>query len=75
MTQFNGNCDKKNNGLMESIIEQRIHGAKEEHKLAKYEYVRVRREEDKIYEQAIVDMWKEEPILFYRFINGNIKHK
>ena len=43
---------------------------KEEYKLERNEYVRVRREEKK-YEKDIV----EEPKLFYRFINGKIKHK
>ena len=43
---------------------------KEDYKLERNEYVRVRREEEKRYEKDIVDKCKEEPKLFYRFING-----
>ena len=45
---------------------------KEGYKLERNEYVRVRREE--IWKD-IVNKCKEEPKLFYRFINGKIKHK
>ena len=47
---------------------------KEEYKLAKNEYVRIR-EEEKIYKKDIVDKCKEEPKLFHRFINGILKCK
>ena len=52
-------------------IQERI----EEYKLERNEYVRLRREEEKGYEKDIVDKCKEEQKLFYRFINGKIKHK
>ena len=51
-----------------------IQERKEEYKLERNEYVRVRRDKEKIYEKDIVDKCKEEPKLFYRFINGKTKH-
>ena len=48
---------------------------KEKYKQERNEYVRVRREEEKRYEKDTVDKWKEEPKLFYRFIDGKIKRK
>ena len=48
---------------------------RKEYKLERNEYVRIRREEEKRYEKDIVDKCKEEPKLFYRFINEKIKHK
>ena len=48
---------------------------KEEYRLERNEYVRIRREEEKRYEKDIVDKCKEELKLFYKFINGKIKHK
>ena len=38
------------------------------------EYVRIRRDEEKRYEKYIVDKFKEELKLFYRF-NGKIKQR
>ena len=48
---------------------------KEEYKIARNEYVRVGKKEEKRYEKYIVDKCKAEPKLFYRFINGKLKHK
>ena len=45
-----------------------------EYKLERNAYVRVKIEE-KIYEKYIVDKYKEEPKLFYRFINVKIKQR
>ena len=56
---------------MDKIQIQKI---KEEYKLTRNEYVMVRREEEKLYEKD-VDMCKEELKLFYKYINGKIKHK
>ena len=50
-----------------------IQERKEEYKLERIEYVRVRRVDEKRYEKDIVDKCKEEQKLFYRFINGKIK--
>ena len=37
--------------------------------------MKVRREEEKLYEKNIVDKRKGESKLFYRFINGKIKQR
>ena len=47
---------------------------KEEYELARNEYLRLRRQEEKRYKKDIVDKSKEEPKLFKRFINGKLKH-
>ena len=54
---------------------RRNHRNKEDYKWARNEYVLVRREEEKGYEKDIVEKCKDEPKLFYRFINGKIKQK
>ncbi len=46
---------------------------KEEFKIAINEYVKIRREEEKGYEKDIVEKCKDEPKLFYIFMNGKIK--
>ena len=46
-----------------------------DYKIARNVYVRVRREEEKKYGKDRVDMYKEEPKLFYRFINGKLKQR
>ena len=48
---------------------------REEYKRARNEYVRIRREEEKNFEKDIVNKCKDEPKLFYRYINGKMKHK
>lgn len=45
------------------------------YKRARNEYVRVRREEERNYEKNIVNKCKEEPKLFYRYVNGKLKKK
>ena len=52
-----------------------IQERKEEYKLERNEYVRIRREEERRYEKDIVDKCKEELKLFYGFINGKNKTK
>ena len=47
----------------------------ETYKKARNEYTKVRREEARKYEKDIVDKCKEEPKLFYRFVNGKLKNK
>ena len=47
----------------------------ERFKTTRNEYVRIRREEKINYEKSIVEKCKEEPKLFYRFINGKLKTK
>ena len=46
-----------------------------EYKLARNEYVRVRREEEIKYEKSIVDNCKKDFKLFYRYINLKLGHK
>ena len=47
----------------------------ERFKTTRNEYVRIRREEKINYEKNIIEKCKEEPKLFYRFINGKLKTK
>ena len=47
----------------------------EEFKSARNEYVRVLREEERDYEKGVVDKCKNEPKLFYRYVNGKMKNK
>jgi len=49
----------------------------EKYKLARNEYVRIRREEERNYEKNIVEKCKDEPKLFffYRYVNGKMKTK
>ena len=47
----------------------------ERYKTARNEYVRIRREEKINYEKNVIEKCKEEPKLFYRFINGKLKSK
>ena len=74
----NGKCDRAKEERdrawmrLESKLKQKT---KEEYKLASNEYVKIRIEEEKRYEKDIVDKCMEEPKLFYRFINGQLKHK
>ncbi len=46
-----------------------------DYKLARYEYVRIRREEERNYEKDIIEKCGEEPRLFYRYINKKLKHR
>ena len=48
---------------------------KREYKQERNEYVRIRREEERKFEKDLVEKCKEEPKLFYRFINKKMKHK
>ena len=48
---------------------------KEQYKLVRNIYVRIRREEEKRYERDLVDKCKEEPKPFYGFINVKIRHE
>ena len=48
---------------------------KESYRVARNEYVRVRKEEERKFEKDIVDKCKEHPKLFYRFVNGKLKKR
>ncbi len=48
---------------------------KEDCKIARNEYVKIRRMEEIDYEKDIVEKYKDEPKLFYRFINDKTKMK
>ena len=73
---FNGKCEraKKRRDEAWRIMKRKPIQKRKEYKLERNEYVRVRREENR-YEKDIVDKCKEEPKLFYRFINGKIKQR
>ena len=75
---FNRRCaeaKQKRDEAWKRMKKRRNHRNKEDYKWARNEYVLVRREEEKGYEKDIVEKCKEEPKLFYQFINGKIKQK
>ena len=45
------------------------------YKRERNDYTRIRREEARMYERNIVEKCRDEPKLFYRFINRKIKNK
>ena len=47
--------------------------SRNEYQRARNNYVKIRREEERNFEESIIDKCKEEPKLFYRFINGKLK--
>ena len=47
----------------------------EEFKVARNEYVRILREEERNYEKEVVHKCQNEPKLFYRYLNGKMKNK
>ena len=48
---------------------------KAKYKSERNEYVRIRREEEIKFERDIVEKCKEEPKLFYRYVNGKMKNR
>ena len=48
---------------------------KENFKIARNEYVKVRKEEERQYEKDIVEKCKDQPKLFYKFINKKMKKR
>ncbi len=75
---YNGECEKANkkrDEAWERLRRKLNNRNREEYKLARNEYVRVRREEERKYEKDIVDKCINEPKLFYRYINQKIGNK
>jgi len=75
---FNDRCEKakrERDKAWNRLKKRRNENTKNEYKRLRNEYVKVRREEERKFEKDIVDKCKEEPKLFYRFINEKTKHK
>ncbi|XP_050725009.1 uncharacterized protein LOC127002828 [Eriocheir sinensis] len=73
---FNARCadaKEKRDKAWKRLKRNKNQRNKEDFKIARNEYVKIRREKEKGYEKDIVEKCKEEPKLFYRFINGKIK--
>lgn len=75
---FNGRCEAaraKKEKAWNKMRRRNTQKNREEFKRARNEYVQVRRQEERNYEKDIVDNCKNEPKMFYRFINGKMKQK
>ena len=48
---------------------------REQYKEARNEYIRIRREEERVFEKDVVEKCENEPKLFYRYINGKMTGK
>ena len=48
---------------------------REDYRTARNEYVKIRREEERNFEKDVVEKCKKEPKLFYKYVNGKIKHR
>ena len=75
---YNAKCvkaKKDKDAAWREMMRQRDRKSREEYQRARNEYVRVRREEERNFEKDIVEKCKDEPKLFYRYINGKLKHK
>ena len=75
---FNDRCEKAKRArdkAWDKLKKRRNENAQREYKTLRNEYVNIRREEERKYEKNIVEKCKEEPKLFYRFINEKTKHK
>ena len=75
---FNKRCataKAKRDKAFKRLMKRPTQENKTEYKLERNEYVKIRREEEMKFEKDIVDKCKEEPKLFYRYINGKIKSK
>ncbi|XP_050692945.1 uncharacterized protein LOC126983856 [Eriocheir sinensis] len=75
---FNARCAKakeKRDKAWSRLKRNKNQRNREDFKATRNEYVKVRKEEEKRYEKDIVEKCKEQPKLFYRFINGKIKSR
>ena len=75
---YNARCvaaKKKRNAAWRKLRKQRNEGNRKQYIEARNEYVRIRREEERRFEEDIVKRCKEEPRLFYRYINGKMSNK
>ena len=75
---FNKRCEeskRKRDTAWNKWMKRKGPFAWEEYKKARNEYTKIRREEARKYEKNIVEKCKNEPKLFYRFVNGKLKNK
>ena len=75
---YNRRCTeakKAKDRALKRMIRRNSEVYREEYKKARNEYCRIRKEEEIKFESDIVKKCKEEPKLFYRYVNGKLKHK
>ena len=75
---FNKACvtaKRKRDEAWKKLKKNRTLANKENYKVARNVYSKVRRDEEEKYEKDIIDKCKEQPKLFYRFINGRTKSR
>ena len=73
---FNWRCEKakrNKNRAWRDLKKRPNKNNSEKYKKARNDYVSLRREVERNYQKRIVDKCKDEPKLFYRFINGKLK--
>ena len=73
---FNWRCEKakrKKNRAWRDLKKRPSKNNSEKYKKARNDYVLIRREVERNYQKKIVDKCKDEPKMFYRFINGKLK--
>ena len=75
---YNKKCTeakKKKDRAGKKMMRQRDGNTREEYKMARNEYSKIRKEEERKFECDIVKKCKDEPRLFYRYVNGKLKHR
>ena len=75
---FNKKCEiaKKERNKAWRNYKNRVNGRnREKYVKARNDYIQIRREEESKYEERIVSKCKEEPKMFYKFINRKLKTK
>ena len=66
---------KKKDKAWKKLIRQSNENNRKQYTEARNEYVRVRREEERIYEKDVVQKCVDEPKLFHKYVNGKMTSK
>ena len=75
---YNARCaeaKKRKDKAWKLLKKQRNENNREQYKEARNEYVRIRKEEERIFEKDVVEKCEREPKLFYRYINGKLTNR
>ena len=75
---YNARCQEAKRAkdrAWKKLIKQRNLFNSERYKEARNEYIRIRREEERNFEKDVVEKCKEEPKLFYKYVNGKLTNK
>ena len=75
---YNARCQeakREKDRAWKKLLKQRNEYNSENYKEARNEYIRIRREVERNFEKDVVEKCKEEPRLFYKYINGKITNR